>query len=345
LKPRIIIRCDGGKSIGMGHVVRCLALADMLKNYFSIHIAIQKPPQTVINTIQTATKNIIILPETSDFEKDKNNFIKHILVTDIVVLDGYEFKTQYQQQIKNKGCKLVCIDDLHNWHQVADVIINHAVDISPLMYSAEKYTKFYLGLDYVLLRAPFLNTNQETRRIVNIHKIFISMGAADADNNTLKFAKALIILEKITEVHLMLSSINPHLESILDLISNNPKQNIFTHFNISAEELKEILLHSDLAICPASSISLECCAIGIPILSGYSAENQRSNLAGMEKHKTLINFESFDKLSVSEIAYKIEKLITDSAIFSELVQNQKKMIDGKSPERLVELFKKLSCNK
>ena len=42
----------------------------------------------------------------------------------IVVLDGYHFDTNYQTKIKQKGCKLVCIDDLHDKHFVADIIIH-----------------------------------------------------------------------------------------------------------------------------------------------------------------------------------------------------------------------------
>src|SRR5205823_4199042 len=99
--------------------------------------------------------------------------------TDIVVLDGYNFNTEYQQAIKNKGCKLVVIDDLHAWHQVADVVINHAEGITSPDYSAESYTQFCLGLDYVLLRKPFLQPKTSIRKITSVKKVFISMGAAD----------------------------------------------------------------------------------------------------------------------------------------------------------------------
>ena len=43
-----------------------------------------------------------------------------------VVLDGYHFRLGYQQVIKEAGYALVCIDDIHAYPFIADLIINHA---------------------------------------------------------------------------------------------------------------------------------------------------------------------------------------------------------------------------
>lgn len=341
MKRNIIIRADGGSEVGMGHVVRCLALAEMLKDNYTVSFAIQEPSEFALKTINTVTPNIISLHATKDFEHDVANFNNLITQKDIVVLDGYHFQTEYQKNIKDKGCKLVCIDDLHSWHHIADVIINYAEGISPAMYSAENYTKFFLGLKYVLLRPIFLNSEPRSKKIIELKKVFVNMGAADVENNTSKFIKSLLRLEKITEIHLMLSSVNPHLKNLFKLIKNNSKQNIHTHFDISAQEVKNLLTNCDLAICPASGISLECCAVGIPLISGYSAKNQYDNLIGMEKHKTLVNFASLNDLSEDEITNEVGKLIDHPFVFNELVKNQQYMIDGKSPERISKIFNNL----
>lgn len=340
MKKNIIIRADGGSTIGMGHVVRCLALADMLKNDFEISFAIQEPNDKIKDLINSVTHSIICLPQTTDFLTDADNLVQQLKANDIVVLDGYNFKTEYQQAIKNKGCKLVAIDDLHAWHHVADVVINHADGVSNKEYSIEPYTKLLLGLDYVLLRKEFLNQKKETRKINSVKKMFISMGAADIDNNTKKITEALLFIESIEEIHLMVSTINPHLKDIerLMLMSNKIK----THYNLSAQELVSLLQKCDVAICPASSISLECCAVGIGLISGYTATNQIGNLNGLIKHKTLINFGDINQLSIKEIIQKMERLIPYPSVFNELCLNQKTMIDGKSPERLMEIFKKLT---
>ena len=82
-------------------------------------------------------------------------FLDALNGNEIVVLDNYFFTTEYQKKIKERGSKLVCIDDMHDKHYFADVVINHALT-DPLLFDCEAYTKLCLGFDYALLRAPFL---------------------------------------------------------------------------------------------------------------------------------------------------------------------------------------------
>jgi UDP-2,4-diacetamido-2,4,6-trideoxy-beta-L-altropyranose hydrolase len=340
MKKNIIIRADGGTSIGMGHVVRCLALAEMLKDDFVITFVIQSPADAVLKVIHQTTKLVLHLPETDNFEQDAIHFSEFLKGDEIVVLDGYNFKTEYQSVIKKKGCKLVAIDDLHDWQQLADVIINHADGADKKDYSAEAYTRFCLGLDYILLRKEFLNTPFREEKIKTVSRFFISMGAADEHNNTSKFAEALLQIDEVKEVHLMLSTINPHIEYIKETLFKDLR--VHTHFNLSAKEIVDLLKKIDVVICPASSISLESCAVGVGLISGYTAENQLGNLNGLAKHKTLINFGDINSLSVMDIKNKIMKLIPYPTVFNELINNQIRMIDRKSPERLLDVFKKLN---
>ncbi|MEO5572113.1 MAG: UDP-2,4-diacetamido-2,4,6-trideoxy-beta-L-altropyranose hydrolase [Bacteroidia bacterium] len=344
-KLRVLFRTDGGTSIGMGHVSRCIALADMLKNNFKITFAIQETAESILNSIQTVTKEIIMLPQTNNYTEDSIKFSQYLKADDIVVLDGYKFKTDYQKTIKEKKCKLICIDDLHAWHFAADAVINHADEIDTSVYSTEPYTKFYLGLDYVLLRKPFLESTDTQRKINEVKKVFISMGAADENNLTQKFTEALLKIKKIEEINLLLSSINPNLRSIENIIHENKQANIVKHFDIGAEELKELIQTCDIAICPASTISLECCAVGIGLISGFTSDNQMGILSGLRKNKVAIDFGDMNILSVDDIKNELEKIISETNAINEMVNNQRKMIDGKSPERLINVFKRFENEK
>ena len=141
----------------------------------------------------------------------------------------------------------------------------------------------------------------------------------------------------------MLSDLNPHIRKIENLAFKNPQ--IKMHLHLSAKEIVELLRECDVVICPASSISLESCAVGVGLISGTTAANQIGNLNGLIKHKTLINFGDMNSLTSKDIKNKLLKLIPYPTVFNELISNQKQMIDGKSPERLLNVFKKLNNGK
>jgi UDP-2,4-diacetamido-2,4,6-trideoxy-beta-L-altropyranose hydrolase len=322
----------------MGHAMRCIALAEMLKNNFQVHFVLQSTSAAVYELISSYNYTYTALERTSDFGTDVNHFCLHIQPTDIVVLDGYNFKTEYQIQVKQKAKALVCIDDLHAWHHVADVVINHAEGVKESDYDCETYTKLLLGLKYVLLRDPFLIKEKSHKPITNVSKVFVSMGAADEHNLTLLFARALIQMTQIHEVHLMVSDINPHLGQLKDLAQNTSTK-IQLHFNLKATELATLLRQCDVAICPASSISLECCAVGIGLVAGYTAENQKGNLQGVSAHNAAFNLGDFKMLTHDICVRELENIFRKTKELTEQMANQTKMIDGKSGERFKSEFK------
>lgn len=341
MKRKIIIRTDANASTGMGHLIRCLALADMLKKEFTIVFAVQEPEEKILRMIHSVTGMVIALPRTENYIEDSSNFCKFLNEGDIVVLDGYYFKTDYQRAVKEKNCRLVVIDDLHAWHHIADAIINHAENVSPKSYSTEEYTKLYLGFDYILLRKEFLTTKKKERIISSVEKVFLSMGGGDVNNLSSKFTEALMNLAFIKEIHVMLGTVNPNLESIKLLAEKSINQKILIHFDITAAILNELLQQCDLSICPASSIALESCAVGTGLISGITAENQKGILNGLIKHESAIDLGDMNMITREDITGKIKAISNAPQILNKLIKNQSKMIDGKSPERMLEIFRSL----
>ena len=123
LRSKIYFRADGNADIGLGHVIRCLALADMLKEEFECVFATRFVNKYINEEIQKTCSSYIKLKEKHGEHYEE--FLSFIEKEDIVVLDNYFFTTDYQKKIKNIGCKLVCIDDMHDKHYVADAVINH----------------------------------------------------------------------------------------------------------------------------------------------------------------------------------------------------------------------------
>ncbi|MBK9525486.1 MAG: UDP-2,4-diacetamido-2,4,6-trideoxy-beta-L-altropyranose hydrolase [Bacteroidetes bacterium] len=342
MKPRIILRADGGAVQGMGHVVRCLALAEILRGTYAVSFAIQEPEESTLLEIRMVVKEILILPKVTDYKIDALNFLPHINKGDIVVLDGYHFTTDYEKSIRSVHCKLVLIDDLHSWHHVADFIFNSADSVKESDFSAEPYTRYFLGLRYVLLRKPFIANTPVAKRKSEISSVFLNMGASDSGNLTMKFTNALSNMKGIREIHLMLGAVNVHTPLIQKLAGEVTNVNIQIHCDIPAEKIVSILLQCDLAICPASTISMECCAVGIPMISGYTIENQKGVLEGLTQHKVLVNLGDLRLIDMEMFQTKLKDLINNLGLLEEMVVNQRNLIDGNSPKRILDVFHQLA---
>ena len=335
----IIFRADGSTAIGLGHITRSLALADMLSDEFDIAVAIKDPSPQLVELISPVTKNIITL-RNKDWQKDAYELADYVSSEDLVVLDGYNFDTAYQQIIKQKAKRVVFLDDIHAWHYVADVIINQSDSVTKANYSLEPYTRLFTGMKYALLRKPFLEAALSTRKIEKIDTCFISMGGADITNATEKTLRAVVSNNKYSAVHVLVGPLNPHKRDIRNFINGQDPGRIHYHEGLTAMELCRLLNQCQIALCPASSLSIEACAVGIGLGTGFTAANQWGILDSMEKSKTILNFGDLNAISIEEIAEKVEELSNIQTI-NEQIANQRKLVDGRSPERLRNIFRNL----
>ena len=120
---KIYFRADAGATIGYGHFVRTLALADMLKDDFECVFVTQNPSDYQRAEVDKVCQLVAVPASDEKFPA----FLEMLEGNEIVVLDNYFYDTEYQRAIKDKGCRLVCIDDRKHQHFYADVIINHVI--------------------------------------------------------------------------------------------------------------------------------------------------------------------------------------------------------------------------
>lgn len=336
VRRKVYFRADGNTIIGLGHVIRSLALADMLKDDFECHFVIRNPLNTIRKQILEVCESIINLENTDNDVQESRDFTrKYLTGEEIVVLDGYHFVTSYQQIIKDKGCKLVCIDDIHAYHFVANIVVNHALGAKGSNYSIENYTKLFLGFDYCLLRRPFREIAGHVREIKNVGGAFICFGGADYHNITLKAIKAIVEYNiDLQRIDVVVGSVNLNLDEIRNYVASVLKPVICIHSNLLAKKMCDIMARNELAIVPASTISMECQAVKLKIVCGYFVENQIKYFTSLKQSKLITPAYDYCKLSLEEFS-----LIIKSALRNDT--NQIVLIDGKIEDRFKEIFKKI----
>lgn len=279
MKRTIFFRADADRDIGYGHFVRCLALADMLKNHFQCVFYTQCPTEFQKQQLREVCPFVELPSDSSKFEK----FLSVLTGREIVVLDNYFNTAEYQRKIKERGSVLICVDDMHKDHFFADAVINHSLGIGRGDYSGELYTNFFLGLDYALLRKPFLEALRcdecKPKKNKNLD-VLVCFGGADKLGIAERIANKLCVLDKVRSINLLSIDGSKRLDT--DKIKYLENQ--------SAEDMVRLFQCSDLVVIPSSSIMKEALTCKATILGGYFVENQINSYIQFQRLGAIIGF-------------------------------------------------------
>jgi UDP-2,4-diacetamido-2,4,6-trideoxy-beta-L-altropyranose hydrolase len=320
-QTEVYLRADGNSQKGLGHVHRLLALGQMLKGKFKCTFVIRTVMPGIHNLISEACDQLIELDREGD--GDERWFIRKPGEQKcIVVLDGYDFSTDYQQRIRESGAALVCLDDIHAYHFVADVIINPAGGVSEANYSAESHTKIYTGPRYAMLKEPFVRPvrDEVTSKPLSV---LICFGGADPANFT---QRILVQLRSATasEIHVIVGEAFMHRSDLEKLVG--PDKQAHLHQNLHPVELARLMEQCPVAVCSASGIAYEYLSVGGELYVIQTADNQK------DLYRYLID---------EHLAFPFENFRATAADVSTSRTVQRELFDGKSKERILRIFHKL----
>jgi UDP-2,4-diacetamido-2,4,6-trideoxy-beta-L-altropyranose hydrolase len=259
----LYIRVDGNQKIGLGHLTRCIGLAEILSKKFNIFFISKNITENIKVQLQKKKINLIII-------KRNQQFLSLLKLHDIVVIDGYNFSDQFQKKIKLYCKTLICIDDLIIPNFNADIIINHSPGVKKNDYKVKKNTKLALGLEYALLRPAFLRKNKRITN--NSNAILICFGGSDNLNLTLKYLKYIMLYTKISNIYIITGDQYMHEKKVFNFIKNDKKVKYFN--SINENEIIKIMRKVNLAILPSSSIMIEALSQNLKVIGGYYIENQ-----------------------------------------------------------------------
>jgi UDP-2,4-diacetamido-2,4,6-trideoxy-beta-L-altropyranose hydrolase len=284
----IIIRADASIHIGSGHVMRCLVLAEALKekNYLVTFVC-RSLQGDMINFIQERGFDVFSLDEiipaiqpksSADYfgwlqcsiEEDAKDFLFKIKNADIVITDHYAIGKEWQSIVRKKlNCHIVAIDDLERAHD-ADLVLDQTLGRTKQSYPDIKCA--LTGSEYALLNPNFsILREQAYGRLApqNVIKVLVSMGGIDSPNATLAVLEQLATLDNI-EITVLLSPRAPHYFSVNKFCQN--KTNIRKVDFIS--NMAKTMLEHDVAIGAPGTTSWERACLGLPSIIIPLAANQ-----------------------------------------------------------------------
>lgn len=336
-KHRILFRADGSVIAGYGHVMRLLSLAAMLEGKYRCVFMIREPDAFLKEQILSVCDELITLPGTGSYAKEAVSIAgSHLRKDDIVVLDGYNFTTAYQAKLKKSAFRLICIDDLHDKHFVADAVINHSEGIRSSDYSKESYTKVYTGSAYAILRRSFLRPQPHRVPKPGAYSVFISMGGTDQRNYTQQALKRCLSQEKVKQVDVVIGSYYPFRAQLEAIAEKEKSRKIRIHSGLTEQQMSRLMKGSDAGICSASTISYEYCSAGGLLFMYQTVDNQ----------KNIYRFLTRSGCAFPASKLKImNSLLADAAAMENYMQNRSRYFSGRSAAALRDIFRRMEAER
>ncbi len=302
-KKNIAIIVNGNNSMGMGHVVRMLDLADMFYSKPVFYYDRNVTDETIFGNTTYELRSYGELSELLEYLKkgEYNIVINDILNTDL----------PYMRSLRAlpKRPKIINFEDVGEGVSEADLVFN-------ALYSKDEIDfPVYSGEDYYIVPKMFTLFNPIK---VNeaVERVFVCFGGADPGNYTECIFK--IIKKdkyKNLEFFIVIGKAKKNYQELLKMGLDN------IHFYYDVKSIPRLMSKCDVAVTSRGRTCYELAYLGIPTLSIAQNKTEMKHSFVSEEHGFIrLNNNS----ATDEIERKLEQLVSLS--YSERSDMHHKMV-------------------
>jgi UDP-2,4-diacetamido-2,4,6-trideoxy-beta-L-altropyranose hydrolase len=351
----VAFRVDASAQMGLGHFMRCLTLADALKERgANTRFLSRNLPAYLQRLLQSKDHEATIFGSLgsrdvcdplahaswleSTQQQDATECAKALadLSWDWIVVDHYALDKRWESAASGLAKRVMVIDDIADRRHQADVLLDQNLYLN----MQQRYAGLLnagcvqlLGPQYALLRTEFLRQRENSRvRDGNVKKLLVFFGGTDATNETGKTLEAIGMLNMPElELDIVVGASNPHLAQL----ETQGGKRVNTRIHRQVSNMAELIQAADLAIGAAGTATWERCALGLPALVMAVAENQIEIARGVAHFKAHQYLGACADVSVEKIASELRTAIESPFSLREMSRAAFSLVDGLGADRLV----------
>lgn len=299
---KVCFRVDASSEIGTGHVMRCLALAQVLQQRGDRVIFICRAlPGNLLDLVELRGHEAIALPApdpeaafqadrlthsawlgvhwTRDADETADAIAAVFGTADWLVVDHYALDARWETRLRGHCAQILAIDDLADRPHACDLLLDqnlHADGEARYARLVPDECNLLCGPRYVLLRSEFAVARRSMRpRSGIVSRVTVFFGGVDRDNFTGHLIARLDgCLPPRVQVDIVTGSANPHVSHLRKMCVDRPQ--IVLHDQV--EDMAALLNGTDLAIGAAGGSVWERCCLGVPSIIVSVAVNQDAGL-------------------------------------------------------------------
>jgi UDP-2,4-diacetamido-2,4,6-trideoxy-beta-L-altropyranose hydrolase len=295
----LVVRVDSSYHIGSGHVMRCLTLAEFLReNRWTASFICRDLPGNLTGLLKERGFPVALLPapgntgKTSDSSsasyadwlgvdlicdaRETHDVLKDLKGRcDWLLIDHYALDRRWEDTVATQVNSIMVIDDLANRSHSCDILVDH--NLNPegearYLNLVPAGCRLVCGPAYALLRPEFERAASGLRdRDGTVRRILVFFGGVDATGETLRTCEAIVSTAAgQVEAEVVVGMANPRREQIRQMCEQHPE----LHFHGQVCNMAELMASADLAIGAGGTTSWERAYLGLPTIIIPVAENQ-----------------------------------------------------------------------
>ncbi len=321
--PRLMVRTEASNAVGMGHFMRCFAIAEAARTRgIEVRFVLSALTDPVVDRCRRigATARA-----TGSLPGDDVAVVAAMLKPDDwLLVDSYAATADYIAAL-HKAAHVAVIDDLAALaHYDCDLIVNAAQAASHSTYRARTQAKLLLGASYAFIRREFRNVT-----LGSSHAVGIMFGGSDPRRLTGGCAAMLRAAMPDTRLTIVAGPAHIHTDELRAMAMADP----LIALHVDPPSVAGVLSGCDLVLTAAGGSVGEMAAMGLAALVLVLYDNQRAALEQCP-------FPVIDARAElpADLGVRAKALMDDPAGLKANADRAHKVVDGKGAERIVEVM-------
>lgn len=334
-----MICAEGNSQVGVGHVMRCMALAQVWNAQGNRCVFFGEIEAGSLRERMIADGCELFEPNL-----DPGDAVRRLWDLDVrnawVVLDSYHFGPEWQDVLVDAGFTVLCIDDGARLRRYrAQVILAPDCDARPMSYETQPSTVILAGPRYRLLRQGVAENAARPASDSNNRVVLVAFGGADARNVTLDVVKALDgILSPEDCAIVVLGPANRHRIRVQDALNEVTYQSELLQ---DVADMAAVYARADLAISAAGGAAWEMAASGLPAVLVPVAPNQLPGARFLADAGAALRVDAPAAIHDRGFAAQVRDLLADRPRLAAMASAGRLVCDGKGAHRVIGILSAL----
>ncbi|MEU7850872.1 spore coat protein [Micromonospora parva] len=292
---RVGLRCDAGPRRGVGHLVRCLALAEEFLARGADVTVFGTVERLDWATAELAARGIPLLPGPDSAAELVEAARRHEL--DVLVLDSYDLDPAGAGALRAAGVYTVAIVDGDSRGQVADLYLdqNFGAELPGLP------GRLLAGSGYALLRDSVINARPPVAppaTEVSRPRVLAFFGGTDAVGAAPVLTRVLVAAGHPMDLTVIVG--RPEIEAEIEDVT--PGRGQIIRPVPPTTSLPALITEADLVVSAAGTSTWELCCLGAPSALVCVVDNQRESYTRVVRHGLAAGLGELPELTAGGVA-------------------------------------------